>query len=362
MKRIFFILLLLSSELFAQHDSTAKKIQITPLPIILYNPFTGLGYGALANANFLLGDIHSTRYSNAQAYAVYTTHHQLAIQINQTLFTNHENWLIQGKAQFLDWPEYVYGLGGNTSDKPPVKELISYKAYEIEERVMKKVGNKNFIGLQFRMFDCWNLKSDIASADSYFDSAAIGNKHFNSTGLGVHYVHDSRDNVQNAYTGNYLEVAINPYFKAWGSTQNWTNIRLDGRKYFFLNSNEQHSKVLAMRFIYEQAIGDVPYMLMPMMGRYNANRAYVQGRYRGKIFYAYEGEYRAHIWRSLGYVAFAGLQGVDEPNGDFKYILPSAGAGLRVMLNKSQRTNLRVDYAVGSKGNGGLYLQVTEMF
>ena len=362
-KKILILLFVaLSLNAYSQSDSTQKKIQTTPLPILLYNPYTGFGYGALLNTNFLLGDINTTRFSNAQAYVVYTTHHQFAAQINEQLFTKDEMWLIQGKVQYLNWPEYTYGIGGHSYGDTPTKELISYKALEFEQRVMRRVGKKNFIGLQLRSFNCWNLKSDIKPTESYFDSAGIGNKKFNSTGIGIHFIHDSRDNVQNSYTGRYLEIAYNPYFKSLGSTQNWTNVRLDYRRFILLNNNEKHSKVLAMRALYEQAFGDVPYMLMPMFGRYNATRGYVQGRYRGKLFFSAEAEYRAHIYKSLGYVVFGSLNGVDEPNGMVKYISPAAGAGIRIMLNKAQRTNLRIDYAMGTNSNSGLYLQVTEMF
>ncbi len=364
MKRLVIILSLVALCLGveAQTDSSQKKFQMTPLPILLYNPFTGFGYGLLLNTNFLIGDPKTTRYSNAQAYVVYTTNNQMAIQLNHTIFTENENWLIQGKIQYLDWPEYTYGIGGNTSGFEPTKELISYQAVEIEERVMRKISGKNFLGLQFRSFDCWNLESDQPSNLSYFDTAAVGNPKFTSTGIGVHFIHDSRDNVQNTYAGNYVELAYNPYLKKFGSTENWTNFRIDARTFFHLNHLENHPKVLALRGLCEIASGTIPYMLMPMFGRYNATRGYVQGRYRGNLFFAGEAEYRAHIWRSLGYVLFGGIQGVDEPNGKVMYYSPSFGAGIRVMLNKNQRTNLRIDYAKGSNSNDGVYVQVTEVF
>jgi hypothetical protein len=38
------------------------------------------------------------------------------------------------------------------------------------------------------------------------------------------------------------------------------------------------------------------------------------------------------------------------------------GAGLRIMLKKEHRTNLRIDYAIGTNQNAGLYIHVTEVF
>ena len=357
-------LFLIFSTAKAQKDTIGKqkKISITPLPVLINDPFIGFGYGAIVNTNFLMGEAATTRYSNAQAFVMKTTRGQLQMQLNHILFLNNEDWMIQGKFQYLNFPEFTYGLGGNTSADTPSKERVSYKAFEFEERVMRRIGNKNFIGLQFRLYDCWNLSSDIIPQRSFFDSAAVGNKSFIALGIGVHFIHDSRDNVQNAYRGHYLEVAVNPFPKFLGSTQNWTNIRIDARNYVMLNTDESHAHVLASRILYEQAVGDPPFMLTPMTGRYFSTRGYVQGRYRGKQFFTAESEYRAPLWRFIGYVAFVNIQSVSQPNGGFQYIRPGGGGGLRFMLTKAQRTNLRVDYATGVKGNSGLYLQVTEVF
>ncbi len=343
-------------------NATAQvtNFSVSPLPILLANPYMGVGFGAMANANFLLGDSSTTRFSNMMLYGIYTTKGQLGIQYNHQLFTRDEKWMIQGKLQYLDWPEYTYQMGGNIEDKFPNKEKISYKAIEFEERVMKRIGKKNFIGLQYRLYNCWNLQSDVADSISYFKKEAIGNNYFISSGIGIHFIHDSRDNVQNAYSGKYLEVAFNPSINIFGSTQNWYNFRVDGR--IFKNFSHNKQSVLATRFLYEQAWGNVPYMIMPQFGRYYSTRGFVQGRYRGNTFASIETEYRAHIWKFIGGVAFANINTVNEPNNEFKYFNPGAGAGLRFCINKQQRTNIRVDYAVGSKDNGGLYFQITEVF
>jgi hypothetical protein len=112
----------------------------------------------------------------------------------------------------------------------------------------------------------------------------------------------------------------------------------------------------------EQALGDVPYMLMPQTGRQFTTRGYVQGRYRGKLFLHYEAELRAHFWKFIGGVAFAGVNTLSEPNDEIKYINPNMGAGLRFNINKSQRTNIRIDYALGLNNNSGLYFQICEVF
>jgi hypothetical protein len=79
----------------------------------------------LVNFNYLLGDAATTRYSNSQFIAMNTTRGQTAIQANHQIFLHDEKFLWQGKLQFLNWPEYTYGLGARTPDTEPTKELVS---------------------------------------------------------------------------------------------------------------------------------------------------------------------------------------------------------------------------------------------
>ena len=346
-------------QLFAQQDS-AKKVSYSLLPILVSDPFIGFGYGVLTNINYLLGPAQTTRYSNAQAYVINTTNSQFAVQINHLLFTQHEKWIIQGKAQYLNWPEFTYQLGARTIDNNASKERIEYKAIEFEERVLRKIKDNQFIGLQYRLFNCWDLKSDKPDSIGYFEKNAIGTKSFTASGIGVHYIYDNRDNVQNAYSGKFLEIAINPFTQWMGSSQDWLNIRLDARYYYSFKTKK--SLVWASRFLSEQSLGKVPYMIMPQFGRYFSTRAYAQGRYRGNLFFTCETELRANIWKWLGGVAFAGVSSVSEDDYQVKYLNPNFGTGLRFQINKTQRTNIRLDYAWGIANNSGLYFHITEVF
>ncbi len=362
--KFYFIVFILTIGLyvqksFAQSDS-AKKVSYSLLPIIVSDPFVGFGYGVLTNVNFLLGPAQTTRYSNAQAYVINTTNGQFAAQINHQIFSKNEEWIQQGKLQFLSWPEFTYQLGARTDNNDLVKERINYKAIEFEERILKKLKTHQFIGLQYRLFNCWDIQSDKNDSISFFENAAVGTKSFITSGIGIHYIFDSRDNVQNAYKGKYLELSINDYAGWLGSTQNWINIKLDTRYYHSFKTKK--SLVLASRFLGEQAIGTIPYMVMPQFGRYFTTRAYAQGRYRGNLFLTFETELRANIWKWLGGVAFAGVSTVSESNDAIKYYNPNIGTGLRFQIKKEQRTNLRFDYAWGVDNNSGLYFQITEVF
>lgn len=360
-KLVFCVYLFLGYALIkvkAQTDTT-KKVSISLLPVLVADPYIGFGYGALTNINFLLGPKETTRYSNARAYVIKTTNNQFAVQLNHQVFLKHEKWIVQGKIQYLDWPEFTYALGANTSKDGLFKDTVKYKAIDLEERVLYQLKKYHFLGLQYKLFSSWDID---AGKDSgrFFENYAIGTQKFVASGIGIHYVYDSRDNVQNAYKGSFLELAINPYFKITGSTQQWINLRLDLCKYHQFNTFK--SLVWANRLLIEQVFGETPYLIMPQTGRFFSTRGYAQGRYRGDFFGSFESEIRANVWKFIGVVAFGGLHTLSEPGKQIKYLNPSYGAGLRFCINKAQRTNIRVDYAQGINNNSGFYFQVCEVF
>jgi len=75
-----------------------------------------------------------------------------------------------------------------------------------------------------------------------------------------------------------------------------------------------------------------------------------------------EARWRFH--KRWGLVAFAGAGWVEDSFGNHGEgeTIPSYGVGLRWMVMKSQRINIRVDYARSDNGNSALYLGVAEAF
>jgi hypothetical protein len=56
-------------------------------------------------------------------------------------------------------------------------------------------------------------------------------------------------------------------------------------------------------------------------------------------------------------MVFQDVAGIDQDT--FK---PNGGLGLRILVDKSENTNLRLDYAVGSGGQDGFYVAFGESF
>jgi hemolysin activation/secretion protein len=92
-------------------------------------------------------------------------------------------------------------------------------------------------------------------------------------------------------------------------------------------------------------------------------RGFPATRYLGKKSLSAQVEARWKFYKRWGMVAFAGggiigSATTDEFEDD---VIPSYGLGLRFMVMKSQRINIRVDYA-RSDESSAWYLGVTEYF
>ena len=92
-------------------------------------------------------------------------------------------------------------------------------------------------------------------------------------------------------------------------------------------------------------------------------RGFPATRYLSKKSLSTQVEARWNFYKRWGLVAFVGTGIVgNSTTEDFdRDVIPSYGVGLRFMVMKSQRINVRVDYA-RSDDSDAWYLGVTEYF
>lgn len=157
--------------------------------------------------------------------------------------------------------------------------------------------------------------------------------------------------------------SIRPKFNTeWlGSDNNYTDTDFEAAYFIPLASNQVMAFALGGGF----ATGDVPFDGYQNFGIRNNLRGYQAGKYKGKHMIAGQAEYRWRFYRRWGAVAFAGvgsIWGNDQEEAFEQKLLPSAGLGMRFMISREKRINLRLDYALGIDGNQGLYFGVMEAF
>ena len=169
---------------------------------------------------------------------------------------------------------------------------------------------------------------------------------------------DSRDHEQFPREGYYIKGRAMVYRKDIGSDFDVETFELAVNRYFPVRDSD----VLALR-AYARSTGDnAPFFILSTFGGSTDLRGYPSGRYRDRMMYALQGEYR---WAVNDRWIMTGFGGVGEVAGSFsdfgREFLPAAGIGARFVLSQKHRISLSADVAT-SKNGTEFYFGVGEAF
>ena len=178
-----------------------------------------------------------------------------------------------------------------------------------------------------------------------------------NTALGVRALRDARDSTFYPRTGSLADAQVRAFVRDLGADFSFRTIPLSYNHYFRLGERD----VLAVRAAARFAVGDVPFYGQSYLGAGPDLRGYAVGTVRGDNLLAAQAEYRRELFWRLGAVAFGGVGTVfDELSQlDSAEAFPSAGFGLRLLLEKDNHVNFRVDFAWGD-GQDAIYVSVGE--
>ncbi|NME70899.1 BamA/TamA family outer membrane protein [Flammeovirga aprica] len=365
-KLFSFVILLLSFFVKCNAQSeidTIYRHQFTVFPYPAYAQETSWEFGAVSIYQFKLANAtFNTRPSNLDFVGFYTLENQMRIRLRHTIFTKDENWVFEGLADYAKYPEKYYGVGNNT----PIdnEQLMSWSKIEFRQQLLKKLHDKMFLGLQYRIVNFWEISVENRADGTGSLEEIPGYQGGVNSGVGVVYKWDKRNYVLAPTKGHFIELRAVTYTNWLGSNYLFNTIELDMRKYFSLNPRKPHNTVLAFQGILNQSYGTVPFRELSLMGGFVMMRGVYQGRFRDNHIMAFQSELRQHLFWRIGMTAFFSIAQV-SPNwnsfqiGQFKL---AGGAGFRLLINKDDRATLRADYGLGPDGSSGLYLTLGEAF
>jgi hypothetical protein len=321
-----------------------------PVPTIGYTPETKTYIGAVALFTLNFYQDANTRTSNAKIEINYTWNRQLILETQWNYFFKKEAWFTRGLVHFSKYPDLYYGVGADAPAEAELKFESNRSIIDVDG--LKRIGRNIFLGAGIRYLRYDDL--------SFYENANPFPELKNSSTLGLKliFLQDNRNNILNATEGHYLEV-INVYNK---STNYYSLLGLDWRKYITPGYNANHT--LAGRFYTSFVFGDPAFYDYSLMGGDRFVRGYFYGRYRDHNLSTLQLEYRLKLFWRIGMAAFGGVSMVYDDitaiSGDtYK---PNGGLGLRFLVDKTENTNLRLDYAVGSLGQEGFYITFGESF
>jgi len=169
---------------------------------------------------------------------------------------------------------------------------------------------------------------------------------------------DSRDHEQFPRDGWLVKARGMFYRKSVGSDFESETFKFIANRYFPMRDQD----VLALRLFIKGTSEDTPFFLLSTFGGSTDLRGYPSGRYRDRMMYAMQSEYRWHYNDRWIFTGFAGFGEVADSFSNFgKNFLPAGGIGARFVLSAKHRVSLSADVAVGNDG-AEFYFGVGEAF
>jgi hypothetical protein len=368
-----------------KRDPLRKRSSVTIMPNIAGNPTIGAQIGIKAVAGKVLGDDPKTFMSVAATSASVTTKGIIYFYLSHNIFTPGNKWNLQGRlvAAKTVTPDFGLGIGNAATDSkedyilsnPDRKGYVLHaEYYNFQEKIYKQIKDNIFIGagVSFdirRQIRDKNSKTDSTPYNIYSDRYGFNRDHYMSNGLLFSAAYTTRDNQNSAYKGIYADVSFRLNQTWMGSSKYALQMNTDFRKYWSLSAHDPAHVIAFWNWSSYLLGGALPYLELPGTGKDpggRSGRGYTVTYFKSTKYVYSEAEYRFPILRNkfLSGVAFLNVQTANDEMGTnlFERWQPGGGAGLRVLFNKSTRTNLCLDYAFGKYGRKGFFLNLNETF
>ncbi len=344
------------------------KVHFSAFPAVGYTLQTGFAGVISANAAFYTGSHnHETEnISTVVTSIAYTSKSQIIFPIASSIWTHNNKYNILTDWRFLKYPSETFGLGGHTQQDSSYN--LDYSYVKLHQALLRNISKDLYVGIGYDFDYFWNIREVDPPIGEPTDFQKYGlSETEKASGISIILKYDSRRNPINPEKGIYANLLFQPKFTFMGSDANWQSLLVEFRAYTKLSP--QSRNILAFwSYNWFTLGGTPPYLLLPSTAWdefSNTGRGYIQGRFRSPNMIDQEAEYRFVISRNglFGGVIFANAECFsDVDNGKYEVISPGGGLGIRVMLNKFSRTNLALDYAWGTMGSRGFFVNLGEVF
>ncbi|GAB3926620.1 BamA/TamA family outer membrane protein [Larkinella terrae] len=318
----------------------------------------------------------SANVSTLVSSVIYTANNQQLLTSTLNYWFPHNTWNLTSDLRLMHYPQPTYGLGMNTSTDHVIN--MDYNYLRAHATLLRRIAPNLYGGLGLQLDLHWNIKS----WDARHERTAISRYPYGITGRSVssgpilNLLYDNRPNSISPLGGEYISVIFRDNVTWLGSDTHYQSMLLDLRKYVSLSTRKPENVLAFWSYNALTINGNPPFLDLPATAwdTYgNMGRGYIQGRYRGKDLLYMETEFRFGITanRLLGGVVFVNSQTVSntstsaaspEQKLQFGHVAPATGLGLRFRMNKLSRTNLALDYSVGTRGSRGIYFNLGEVF
>jgi outer membrane protein assembly factor BamA len=335
------------------------------IPVVGYSLHTGLT-GVIATSTTFYSDNEQKKNSRILINGNYSVYNQYWFTVISNIFFEKLKLHLTGDTRYYKFPTITYGLGPKSTFSNPLH--IDYSYLRFYQVAFREIAPNLFVGMGYNLDLHWNIEADSvpgSDLDQFFRYQK-GNQSI-SSGVSLNIQYDNRKNAVNPQNGIYANIQVRPKLTFLGSNKNWQSLLIDIRRYLKLPVSSNN--ILAFwSYNVITLSGTPPYLDLPSIGWDNystTGRGYAPGRYTGRNLIYFESEYRFSLTGNglLGGVIFGNAQSIPNSISDnIRPIIPGAGFGLRIKINKFSGTNLAIDYGFGIRGSHGFFFNMGEVF
>ena len=261
---------------------------------------------------------------------------------------------VKAGAGYMDVRYRFYGIGNDDGDAGISVDILQEVPMYFASASWR-VWNKLYVGLGYLGGDVETRLRFTLPDTPFFDPSV-------KLDIGAYAIpieFDTRDHEQFPRNGWLVSGRAMFYRESAGGDFDAETFKISVNHYRPMREQD----VLALRATVRSTGGDdAPFFLLSSFGGSTDLRGYPSGRYRDRMMYALQSEYRWQFNDRWIFTGFAGFGEVADNFGDFgENFLPAAGIGTRFVLSKKHRVGLSVDIAVGKDGTE-FYFGVGEAF
>lgn len=288
---------------------------------------------------------------------LYSQRHQLQTSISLDRWRADNAGRFELDAAFSRFPNKFYGVSATLRD---TAEQYTPRTASLVGSYIHRVRPGLYVGGRVALEDgrFTSVAPDGRLQQLLTGPTFTGGEQWRTTAVTLIANWDTRDLLFFPSRGSAVWLNVGRALGLPGSTQQFTRVSLDARRYRSLGRGH----VLAVQGFGIMTAGNVPVEQLPALGGPTLLRGYFAGRFRDKAAVLVQSEYRTPVWRRLGAVGFASAGTVAPSLGALRAADARVGwgFGLRLALN-DERLNLRLDRGFGS-GSRGFYISAGEAF
>jgi hypothetical protein len=334
----------------------SKRGDFVIAPIPMFSPFYGGGLVLVAAYVFQVDRSDTiSRPSTIGALVARTTSGTRGGIIGGQLYFQENKYQVTGLLGNGKIVGDFFGIG-RIPGRDPLSARIEGKGTFVFVEGMRNFGANIFAGPRFQ-FRNLSFRAERARPPGAFDIPAIDIKS-KSVALGFHVQRDTRDSTFYPRKGSLANVTGNFFTQALGSKRTYQTYEASFNAYKSLDKKS----VLAYRGVVCGTDADTPFYDLCFFGGTDL-RGYTTGRFQDRRMVVTQIEYRRELKWRIGAVAFAGVGETANRFEEFRFdrLLPAAGVGLRILLNKKHNINYRIDWGIGREGSS-FTIGVSEAF